>query len=204
MPSVVVMKGLISISDASGLDERLVQALEESDGLVDLRRLQSQREGQLARLPCAKTHRRIDRLLENGLGSLRRDFFNLHAAGLRRHKHQPARRAVEHDAQIKLALNRRGLFNQQPLHLLPLRAGLVRHQRHAQNVLAVLLGVFARLRHLHAAALAAASGVNLRLHHHARRAFGKQLARHRYGFFKVSRFSPLGTATPYFARISFA
>ena len=54
------------------------------------------------------------------------------------------------------------------------------------------LGVFARLRHLHAAALAAAAGVNLRLHHHARCAFGKQLARHFGGFFQRVRHLALG------------
>ena len=173
------MNGLISTSDASVSIKALYRLWKNATACVDLRRLQSQRKSQLARLPRAKPNRRIDRLLEDGLGSLRRNLFNLHAAGLRRHKHQLARGAVQHDAEIKLALNGRGLFNQQPLHLLSLRPGLVRHQRHAQNVLRVQLGVLARLGHLHAAAFAAASCVNLRLHHHARSAFGKQLARYR-------------------------
>jgi hypothetical protein len=46
------------------------------------------------------------------------------------------------------------------------------------RIFGVQLGVFARLGHLHAAAFAAASGMNLRLHHHAACALGKQLARH--------------------------
>ena len=49
---------------------------------------------------------------------------------------------------------------------------------------ACCLGIFARARHLHAAALAAASGVNLRFHHDAAGALGKQLARHCVRFFQ--------------------
>ena len=117
-------------------------------------------------------------LLEDGVGIFRRDFLDLHAAGLRSHEDQLAGRAIEHDAEIELAVDGRRLFHQQPLHLLPLRAGLVRHQLHAENVFGVLLGIFAGPGDLYAAAFAAASGVNLRLHHYAARAFGKQLARH--------------------------
>ena len=51
--------------------------------------------------------------------------------------------------------------------------------------LACSLGVFAGSGHLHAAALAAASGVNLRLDHDARSAFGKQFARHCRSFFQA-------------------
>ena len=50
--------------------------------------------------------------------------------------------------------------------------------------LACCVGFFAGLRHLDAAAFAAASGVNLRLDDHARGAFGKQLAGHVIGFFQ--------------------
>ncbi len=114
-----------------------VEALEEGDGGVDLRGLEAQRKGQLARLPCAKADGRIDGLFEDGLGSLGGDLFNLHAAGLRGHEDQLACSAVEHDAEIELAIDGRSLFNQQPLHLLPLRAGLVRDQRHAENVFGV-------------------------------------------------------------------
>jgi hypothetical protein len=87
---------------------------------------------------------------------------------------------------------------------LPLRAGLVRHQRHAENVLGIKLGLFARVRHLNAAALAAPSGMNLRLDDHARRALRKQFAGYVEASSRLLATSPLGTATPYFARISFA
>jgi len=129
---------------------------------------------------------------------------NLHAAGLRGHEDQPACGAVEHDAQIQFTVDGSGLLDQQPLDLLSERAGLVGHQRHAKNLPGVEFGLLASAGHFHAAALAAASGVNLRLDHDACSAFGKELAGHRRGFFQVLATSPLGTATPYFARISFA
>ncbi len=103
---------------------------------------------------------------------------------MRRHENEFAGGAVEHDAEIELAVNGRGLFNQQALHLLPLRAGLVRHQLHAQNVLRVQFGVFAGPGHLHAAALAAASSVNLCLDHHTACTLSKQLAGHCRGLFQ--------------------
>ncbi len=62
---------------------------------------------------------------------------------------------------------------------------------HAENVLDVQLGVFAVAGHLDAAALAAASGVNLRLDDDAGGALGKQFAGHRRGFFRrVGHFAP--------------
>ena len=174
-----------------GFDEGLVEALEEGDGLVDLRGLEAEREGQLARLPCAKADGRIDGLLEDGFGSLGGDLFNLHAAGLRGHEDQLAGGAVEHDAEIKLAVDGRGFFNQQPLHLLALRAGLVGDELHAEDVLGVQFGVFAGFGDFDAAALAAASGMNLRLDDDAGRALGKQLAGHVVGFFqRVGHFAP--------------
>ena len=91
-------------------------------------------------------------------------------------------RAVEHDAEIQLARDGQRLFDQQPLHLLALGAGLVRDQRHAQHLLGQFNGLFRRLGDLHAAALAAASGVNLRLHHDSGCAFVEQVAGRRIGF----------------------
>ena len=132
------------------------------------------------------------------------DFFDLHAAGLRGHEDQLAGGAVEHDAEIKLAIDGGGLFDQQPLDLLALRAGLVSDQLHAEDVLGVRLGIFAGAGHFYAAALAAASGVNLRLDDDAACALGKEFAGYVEASSSVLATSPLGTATPYFARISFA
>ena len=77
--------------------------------------------------------------LIDGLGSFGGDFFNLHAAGLGGHEDQLAGSAVEDDAEIKFAIDGRGLFNQKALHLLALRAGLVGDERHAENGFDVLV-----------------------------------------------------------------
>src|ERR1700691_2243844 len=96
-----------------GVDEGAIEALEEADRLADLRGLEAEREGELARLPCPESNGGIDRLFENGSGSFRGDFFDLHAAGLRGHENQLARCAVENDAEVELAIDRGGFFNQQ-------------------------------------------------------------------------------------------
>jgi len=67
----------------------------------------------------------------------------------------------------------------------------VGNKRHAENVLDVLVGVFAVAGYFDATALAAASSVNLRLDDDARSALGKQLAGYRRGFFRrVGHFAP--------------
>ena len=74
-------------------------------------------------------------------GVFRGDLFDLHAAGLRGHEDQLGRGAVEHDAEIELAVDGSGLFDEQALHLLALRAGLVRDELHAEDLLGVLFGL---------------------------------------------------------------
>ena len=59
----------------------------------------------------------------------------------------------------------RAFLDQQAPHLLAFRAGLVCHQLHAENLARKLTYFIQRLRHLHAAALAATARVNLRFHH---------------------------------------
>ena len=54
------------------------------------------------------------------------------------------------------------------------------------------LGLVAIARHLHAAALAAATCMNLRFHHHAIGALGEKFARHFGGFFRRIRHFALG------------
>jgi len=96
-----------------------------------------------------------------------RHFFNLHAARFRRHKDVLPRLAVEHNAQIEFALNRQRLLNQQPLHQPAFRSRLVRHQRHAENLLRHLDRFRRVFRDFHAAALAASTRMDLRFHHYA-------------------------------------
>jgi hypothetical protein len=97
-----------------------------------------------------------------------------YTSSFRRHEDQLRRRAIEHNAQIELTVDCRRFLDEQPLHLLTLRAGLVGDQLHAENVLGVLFCLIDVLRDLYAATLAASAGVDLRLHHDAGRAAGKE------------------------------
>ncbi len=140
--------------------------------------------------------------LDDGVGIFRRDLFDLHAARRRGHEHVASVAAVEHDAEIQLARDGQRLFDQQPLHLLAFGPGLVRDQRHAEHLARQLGGFFRRLGDLHAAALAAPAGVDLRLDHDSGCAFVEQFTRRRVGFFLLSTMCPRGTATPYFDRMA--
>ena len=138
--------------------------------LVDLSRLQTELKRQLAPLKCFQAHTGIDVFLQDGLRILRRDLLNLHATRRRRHEHGLPFPTINQNADIKLLLNRQRFFNQQPLHNFPFRPGLVRHQLHAQHLAGKLSRFFHRLGNLHATALAAAAGMNLRFHHNSGRA----------------------------------
>ena len=157
-----------------GFGKGLVQALEELHCGVDHGWLQPQGKSDLASLVVGESDDRINLFLVDRLGILGGDFFNLHTAGLRSHEDQLACCAVQHDAEIQLAIDRGCLFYQQALHLLPLRSGLVSHQLHSQDGLGCIFSGRQVAHHLHAAAFAAASGVNLRLDHDARSAAAQQ------------------------------
>ena len=58
------------------------------------------------------------------------------------------------------------------------------NQRHAENLLGIELSLLAGAGNFNAAALAAASGMNLRLDNDAACALGKEFAGHRGGFFQ--------------------
>ncbi len=73
------------------------------------------------------------------------------------------RRAVDQDAEIQLALDLEPLLDEHAADLPAFRSGLVRDQRHADQLLRELLDLVGRPGDLDAAALAAAAGVNLRL-----------------------------------------
>jgi len=70
-----------------------------------------------------------------------------------------------HQRHIQLVLDVGAVFDVQAANLLTFGAGLVSHQLHAQNLLGQLLHVLDGLGNLHAAALAAATSVDLGLHH---------------------------------------
>ena len=97
------------------------------------------------------------------LGRLGGDGLDVHAALGTGHQRDALRAAVDDHADVEFLFDVRAFLHQQPAHLLPARAGLVRDQLHAEDLGRALLHLVERLRDLDAAALAAAAGVDLRL-----------------------------------------
>src|SRR2546423_3416974 len=142
---------------------RRVERLHDLRGLIHQLRGQPQAEGELSRLERAEADRGVNRLLQDKLRRLRRDLLDVHAARGRGHEDGPARRAVEHDAEVELFLNRQPLLDQERAHLAPFGAGLVRDEFHAEHLARDLLSLVGRAREFDAAALAATARVYLRL-----------------------------------------
>ena len=65
--------------------------------------VQAEAVGEVARLVAGEADHRIDRLLQDLLGRLGGDLFDLHAALRRRHHDDAADAAVDDDAEVELA-----------------------------------------------------------------------------------------------------
>ena len=166
------------------------------------RRGNADAERQLARLerPASPNPGSIG-LLQDLLRRFRGHFFDVHAAGGRRHQDGLALPRDRARCRGTVPFDRQRFFHQEALDHAPFRAGLMRDQCHAQD----LRGDFARfgrvLGELDAAAFAAASRVNLRLDYDtAAESRGPPLPLRR----RVNATLPRGTGTPYRARIALA
>ena len=91
-------------------------------------------ECKLARLIGLQADPGIDHFFENGFWCLVRDFFDIHAARGGSHEDQLAGAAIEHDAEIKFLRDGQSFFNEQALHETAFGTGLVRDERHTQNL----------------------------------------------------------------------
>ena len=103
--------------------------------------------------------------------------------------------AIDQRREIIFAVDRRAFLDIEAMHFLAVRPGLVRDQRRAEQALGLALHVVDRFHHLDAAGLAAAAGMDLRLHHPDRAAelvgglhglvdaHGRNAARHRHAEF---------------------
>ena len=164
--------------------------------------LQLQRGGDLVADIGRIARRRLD--LE-GLDLLRRlvrHFLDVHAAFGGDDEGDAAGGAVDQRGEIKLALDRRAVLDIKPLDQAAMRAGLVRDQRHAQHALGFFLHILDGFDHLDAAALAAAAGMDLRLHHPDRAGQGFRPPRPLLP--RVKAGLPLGTGAPKPRRTSLA
>ena len=95
---------------------------------------------------------------------MRRHFLDVHAAFARRHQRHALGGAIDDHADIQFLGDVGALLDQQAPYLLAGRAGLVGDELHAEDFGRTLLDLVDRARQLHAAALAAPTGVNLGLH----------------------------------------
>ena len=126
--------------------------------------VEAELEGELAGLEGLQADRGLDHHLEDGLGLGPGDLLDLHAAALRGDDPDALGLAVEHVAEIELALERLGDLDIDPLHRLALGPGLDRHQPLAEQVGGRLAHLVIGLARFDAAGLAAGAGMNLRLH----------------------------------------
>jgi len=108
---------------------------------------------------------RVDLHVQDLLGSLLRDDLDLDATFGGSDHSELLFRAVEHDAEVELALDVGARLDVDLAHELAGGAGLMGDERHAEDLAGDRFGFFGRLGELHAAALAAAAGVDLGLHH---------------------------------------
>ena len=131
------------------------------------------------------------------------DLLDIHAALGRADKADAGGLAIHEKRQIKLGLDARPGLDIDAVDLFAHGAGLMRHQRAAEHLLGLIGGFFDRFRQAHTAlfarvgllegALAAATGMDLRLDHPERPV---QLARHGLRLFGARHHAAVGNGRP--------
>jgi len=147
-------------------NKSLVSARHQLGELADLLASQTQRKRHIACLEGLQSYQRIDCDLEDFLGRVVRDFFDFHAALSRGHESHATAGTIDHGAEVKLARNRINIVHQQhAVNRLTERIGLVGHQILAKQVFGQRRRFIGTLDHLHAARLAATTGMDLGFEH---------------------------------------
>ncbi len=113
-----------------------------------------------------------------------RHLFDVHAARGRRDEGDRGALAIDQRRKIKFPGDVAGFFNIQTSHDAAVRTGLGRDQGHAEHARGFAPHVLKRSHDFHAAAFAAAAGMDLRLHHPFRTG---QIPCRRNGFFDRTR-----------------
>ena len=109
--------------------------------------------------------RRVDGNEVNFLRRLGRHLLDIHAAFGRRHDGDVAGFAVHEHSEVKLAVDIATVLDVDAFDFLARRAGLMRNQSHAQDLVGGGARVFEGFDDLDATAFAASAGMNLRLDH---------------------------------------
>src|SRR5688572_29537917 len=147
-----------------GVDEGLVDGIEERRQLIRRWPAQTHAKCELTALERDDAGSGVDVLAENLLRFPGRDLFDVYAAGSAGDDDGRCRRAIDEDAEIELAVDVEPFLDEYAADLLAFGAGLMRDQRHADHLLRELFDLVDRFGNLHAAALAAATSVNLCLY----------------------------------------
>ena len=139
--------------------------VEKDCSLLDLRPAQAEPSAHFPRLIAGEAEVGVDL---QGAYFFRRfpcRFLDLHAAGRGGDHHHALARAVHGEGKIVFAGDLHGAADERFAHHAALRAGLLCHQRHAEDLFGPARRFGGRLREFYAAGLAAAAGVHLRLDH---------------------------------------
>ena len=145
------------------LDQDLVDAEQRLGELLALLFGEVHEEGEFTALERLEASRRMhgDRL--DLLRVLLGHFFNVHAAFGRGHEDDALQRAVDQGRHIQLAGNGAGLFHPHAVDGQTLGVGLLGDQARADHLAGRIFHGIEALDELHAAGLAAAAGMHLRL-----------------------------------------
>jgi hypothetical protein len=146
--------------------EGLVQLEQEGDRAFRYLALQAQGVGQVAGLVGRETDRRVHMLQQNSLGGLGRHLLDLHATRNGGHHDNAALRSIDQYRCVQLARDGHALLDEQPLDDAALETCLMGDQFVPKDLGLRLPHRRQALDHLDTAALAPATGVNLRLHDH--------------------------------------
>ena len=145
--------------------ERLVEPGEHAAHLLLQIGVEAERLAKRGAHDAGRCWRRIDRDGDDLVRRVVRDLLDVHAAFGRHHDGDARGGAVDQHREIELLLDGGAFLDVEPVDQLALGAGLMRDQRRAEDAGRFLLHVVDRLHDLDAAGLAAAAGVDLRLHH---------------------------------------
>ena len=154
-PAGVVTSGLISASEPPLLHECRVQLLHDLRGGARLLHVVVEKKAELHRFVRAQPVARINGMSQDLLGSLRRHFLDVDAAGRAHHEDRTLRRTVDDHADIRFCRDVGRGRDENFLH----RKVLDRERKNLLRHFACLLG---RLRELHPAGFPSPARVHLR------------------------------------------
>src|SRR6184192_1302288 len=144
--------------------ERPVGAQDGRHRLVHLLGSEAETERELTSLERAHAHRRLDHLPQDRGRLPLRDLLDLHATVRMGHHDDPLMLAVQHEADVQLALDGERLLHEHAMHRQSLGAGLTGHQDLAEQILGGVPHVGIGGAQPHAPCFAASARVDLGLH----------------------------------------